>query len=58
MLAGQGHLVETDDEELLPILNNESLSEHFLALAKDLNVADSKISEDINNNSHLENVRK
>ena len=57
MLARQGHLVETEDEDLLPILNNESLSEHFLALAKDLNVAEPKTPEDIYK-SHLENVRK
>ena len=57
MLARQGHIVETEDEELLPILNNEHLSEHFLALAKDLNISDAKTPEDIYK-SHLENVRK
>ena len=57
MLARQQNMVETEDEELLEILNNTRLSEHFLALAKDLDVVEPKTPEDIYK-SHLENVRK
>lgn len=56
ILARQQVSVETEDEDLLSILNNTKLSEHFMALARDLNVLDPKIPEDIYK-SHLENVR-
>ncbi|KAJ3301240.1 proteasome regulatory particle base subunit [Kappamyces sp. JEL0829] len=56
ILARQQLAVETEDETLLEILNNTRLSEHFLALGKDLNVLEPKIPEDVYK-SHLENIR-
>lgn len=56
ILARQHHSVETEDEELLEILHNVHLSERFAALAKDLDVVEPKLPEDIYK-SHLENVR-
>jgi 26S proteasome regulatory subunit N1 len=49
--------VETAQEDLIEIFNNARLSEHFLALAKDLDVLEPKTPEDIYK-SHLENIRK
>jgi 26S proteasome regulatory subunit N1 len=56
ILARQHQMVATEDEELLEILNNSKLSDHFLSLAKDLDVAEAKTPEDIYK-SHLENTR-
>jgi 26S proteasome regulatory subunit N1 len=56
ILARQQQSVETEDEELLTILSNTKLSEHFHALGKDLDIMEPKIPEDIYK-SHLENVR-
>ncbi|KAJ3283068.1 proteasome regulatory particle base subunit [Borealophlyctis nickersoniae] len=56
LLARQQVTIETEDEELLEIFNNTRLSEHFIALARDLDVMEPKIPEDIYK-SHLENTR-
>lgn len=56
LLARQQINIETEDEELQDIFNNTKLSEHFLALARDLDVIEAKTPEDIYK-SHLENVR-
>jgi len=48
--------VEGDDEVLVEIINNSKLSEHFLSLARDLDVMEAKTPEDIYK-SHLENIR-
>jgi 26S proteasome regulatory subunit N1 len=56
ILARQQMTVETDKQELLDIFSNSRLSEHFHALAKDLDVAEPKTPEDIYK-SHLENIR-
>ncbi|KAJ3309947.1 proteasome regulatory particle base subunit [Boothiomyces sp. JEL0838] len=56
MLARQQVLVETEDEELSSILDNSTLSEHFMALARDLDVVEPKLPEDIYK-THLENTR-
>lgn len=45
-----------EDEEINNCLNNSRLSEHFLLLAKELNILDPKVPEDIYK-SHLENSR-
>jgi 26S proteasome regulatory subunit N1 len=47
---------EVDNEELKEILSNTHLSKHFIALAKELDVLEPKIPEDIYK-SHLENIR-
>lgn len=47
-------IVDTDNEELNDILNNTKLSEHFLALGRDLDVIAPKTPEDIYK-THLEN---
>jgi 26S proteasome regulatory subunit N1 len=57
ILARQQLSVENEDDSIQEILNNTRLSEHFHALAKDLNVLEPKIPEDVYK-SHLENVRK
>jgi len=57
ILARQQLVVETAQEDLIEIFNNARLSEHFLALAKDLDVLEPKTPEDIYK-SHLENIRK
>lgn len=56
ILARQQLSVETEDEDLLEILNNTKLSEHYLALGRDLDVIEPKLPEDVYK-SHLENVR-
>lgn len=48
--------IELEDETLTEILNNTKLSEHFLSLARDLDVMEPKTPEDIYK-SHLENIR-
>jgi len=56
LIARQGIAIETDDEKIAECLNNSRLSEHFLALGKELNILDPKTPEDIYK-SHLENTR-
>lgn len=56
LIARQGIAIETDDEEIAECLNNARLSEHFLALGKELNILDPKTPEEIYK-SHLENTR-
>lgn len=56
LIARQGIAIETDDDEIAECLNNSRLSEHFLALGKELNILDPKTPEDIYK-SHLENTR-
>lgn len=48
--------LEVEDEEITEIFNNSRLSEHFLSLARDLDVMEAKSPEDIYK-SHLENIR-
>ena len=57
MLARQQISIEQEDEEIAEILNNIRLSEHFLTLARDLDVMEAKTPEDIYK-SHLENIRE
>lgn len=47
---------DIEDEDIRNCLSNARLSEHFLLLAKELNILDPKIPEDIYK-SHLENTR-
>ena len=47
---------ETDDQELMDCLNNTYLPNHFKTLAKELNILDPKMPEDIYK-THLENTR-
>lgn len=56
-LARQQILIETDDVELSECLNNTHLSRYFISLARELDVLEPKIPEDIYK-SHLENHRK
>ena len=56
LIARQGILIRNDDDEIAECLNNARLSEHFLALGKELNILDPKTPEDIYK-SHLENTR-
>lgn len=56
LIARGGIRIETDDENIAECLNNSRLSEHFLALGKELNILDPKTPEDIYK-SHLENAR-
>lgn len=56
LLARQQINIETEDEEILDILNNTRLSEHFISLARELDVVAPKVPEDIYK-SHLENIR-
>ena len=53
MLARQRISVDVEDEELQAIANNASLSTHFQALAKELQIAEPKVPEDIYK-SHLQ----
>jgi 26S proteasome regulatory subunit N1 len=46
---------ETEDEELLEILSNAKLHEHFASLARDLDILEPKTPEDIYKR-HLENI--
>jgi len=55
-LARQQIQVETEDEELSQCLTNSKLSEHFISLARELDVMEPKKPEDIYK-SHLENIR-
>ncbi|KAJ2690686.1 proteasome regulatory particle base subunit [Coemansia sp. RSA 1285] len=48
-------LVDLDDDELLACMNNTNLSKSYLNLARDLELLDPKLPEDIYK-SHLENV--
>ncbi|CCX05129.1 armadillo-type protein [Pyronema domesticum] len=56
LVARQRVNIECEDEENAECFNNTRLSEHFLALAKELNILDPKTPEDIYK-SHLENTR-
>jgi 26S proteasome regulatory subunit N1 len=56
-LARQQILIETDDVELSECLNNTHLSRYFISLARELDVLEPKVPEDIYK-SHLENHRK
>jgi 26S proteasome regulatory subunit N1 len=56
LLARQQILLEVDDEVLQGIVNNTRLSEYFTSLARDLDIMEPKVPEDIYK-SHLENVR-
>lgn len=56
LVARQGIWMECPDEDIAETLNNERMSEHFLALGKELNILDPKTPEDIYK-SHLENTR-
>ncbi|KAJ3081068.1 proteasome regulatory particle base subunit [Quaeritorhiza haematococci] len=56
MIARAQIMLESEDEEIVEILNNTKLSEHFIALARDLDVLEPKTPEDIYK-SHLENIR-
>jgi 26S proteasome regulatory subunit N1 len=56
-LARQQISLPIEDEEIEAILNNNHLSKHFIALAKELDVMEPKSPEDIYK-SHLENIRK
>ncbi|KAI9221766.1 armadillo-type protein [Blastocladiella britannica] len=47
MLARHGARVDTEDEEETEILGNAKLSEHFLALARDLGITEAKLPEDV-----------
>ncbi|CAG8552839.1 6622_t:CDS:10 [Paraglomus occultum] len=55
-LARQQISLPIEDEEIEAILNNNHLSKHFIALAKELDVLEPKSPEDIYK-SHLENIR-
>ena len=48
--------VKTENEQILDILNNSKLSQHFLSLGKDLNVLEAKLPEEIYK-THLDNTR-
>lgn len=56
-LARQQIKIETDDTELSECLNNTHLSRYFISLARELDVLEPKVPEDIYK-SHLENHRK
>lgn len=53
-LARQQIHIETEDTDLNACINNTNLSKYFLALARELDVMEPKIPEDIYK-SHLEN---
>lgn len=53
MLGRQRNPFETDDEELSKIISNEKLSEHFKALARDLDVLEPKHPDQVFK-THLE----
>ncbi|CAG8471978.1 12679_t:CDS:10 [Acaulospora colombiana] len=55
-LARQRISLPIEDEEIQEILNNTNLTKHFIALAKELDVLEPKVPEDIYK-SHLENIR-
>lgn len=56
MIARQLICLESDDGEILECLSNSHLSDHFLALAKELNIMEPKTPDDIYK-SYLENAR-
>ena len=56
LVARQGICIDSVDEEIAECLDNARLSEHFLALGKELNILDPKTPDDIYK-SHLENSR-
>lgn len=56
ILARQQIWLEVEDEEVQECLSNTRLSENFLLLAKELNILDPKVPEDIYK-SHLEHSR-
>ena len=56
-LARQQIHIETEDSDLNACINNTNLSKYFLALARELDVMEPKIPEDIYK-SHLENHSK
>ncbi|KAI9137134.1 armadillo-type protein [Paraphysoderma sedebokerense] len=56
LLARQQVQIETEDESLLEILSNAKLSEHYISLARELEIIEPKTPEDIYK-SHLENTR-
>lgn len=56
LVARQGIWIDTQDEETAECLNNSRLSEHYLALGKELNTLDAKTPDDTYK-SHLENTR-
>jgi 26S proteasome regulatory subunit N1 len=56
-LARQQIHIETDDADLNACINNINLSRYFLSLARELDVMEPKIPEDIYK-SHLENHSK
>lgn len=55
-LARQQIYIETEDADLNGCINNTNLSRYFLALARELDVMEPKVPEDIYK-SHLENHR-
>ncbi|KAF1802464.1 armadillo-type protein [Mucor lusitanicus] len=55
-LARQQIYIETDDADLNGCINNSNLSRYFLSLARELDVMEPKVPEDIYK-SHLENHR-
>ncbi|CEG72168.1 Putative 26S proteasome regulatory subunit N1 [Rhizopus microsporus] len=55
-LARQQIYIETDDADLNACINNTNLSKYFLSLARELDVMEPKVPEDIYK-SHLENHR-
>ncbi|RUS22881.1 armadillo-type protein [Endogone sp. FLAS-F59071] len=56
ILARQSIQMESEDPDILSCLNNSQLSEHFISLARELDVLEPKTPEDIYK-SHLENIR-
>lgn len=52
LARNQLHLPQSDDDNINAILNNDKLSENFLALGRDLDVHEAKVPEDIYK-SHL-----
>lgn len=56
-LARQMVNIELEDEELNEILSNAKLTERFISLARELDVLEPKVPEDIYK-SHLENTSK
>lgn len=56
-LARQQIYIETDDADLNACINNTNLSKYFLSLARELDVMEPKVPEDIYK-SHLENHSK
>jgi 26S proteasome regulatory subunit N1 len=57
LLARQQIYIEVEDAGLADCLNNTHLSEHFISLARELDVLEPKTPEDIYK-SHLENISK